>query len=129
MPWRRLFIRFFKVKRTYEHILAIVTGFTALSWYTGRHWMMAVAVLVGLSALLFPAVADRIARVWTVLAEVLGRVVPVLLLSLLFFLLLLPLALLSRWGGKDPLLLKKPAGSAFKDRNKSFTPADFHKPW
>ncbi|MBK8558143.1 MAG: hypothetical protein IPL65_21480 [Lewinellaceae bacterium] len=117
------------MKKTYEHILAIVTSFVALSWYTGQHWLLGAAVLIGLAALFSRQLADLMASVWMGLAEMLGRIVPRLLLTLIYFLLLLPLALLSRVGGKDQLLLKKPTKTAFKDRNKTFDPSDFYKTW
>lgn len=117
------------MKKPYEHILALVTGFAALAWFTGRSWLLAVAVLTGLSALLSPALARGIARLWLSLAALLGRVAPVVLLTAVFFLILLPLALLARLGGRDLLLLRKPANTAFRDREKEITPEDFEKTW
>lgn len=129
MPLVLSSILFFKLKRTYEHILAIVTGLATLSWFANQQVLLLTAILIGVASLVSPFVAQGIARVWLAFAALLGRVVPGMLLLVIFFALLFPIALLARMGGKDPLLLKKPVGTAFRDCKKSFLPGDFEKTW
>lgn len=107
----------------------MVTGFAALSWLTNQQVLLLVAILTGLASLVSPGMAKWIARIWLAFAALLGRVVPGMILLVVFFVLLLPLALLARMGGKDPLLLKKPTNTAFRNREKSFLPGDFEKTW
>lgn len=67
---------------------------------------------------------------WMRLAWVLGAIVPRVILSAVFYLLLTPIALLSRiFGDQDPLLLKKRSESFFKVRVGEMQKSSFEKPW
>lgn len=67
---------------------------------------------------------------WMKLAWLLGAIVPRILLTVIFYILLTPLAMLSRlFGEKDPLLLNNKAGSFFKARVTEIKKASFEKPW
>ena len=64
------------------------------------------------------------------LAWLLGAIVPRIILSAVFYLLLTPIAMLSRiFGDKDPLLLKKRTDSFFKVRVGEIQSSSFEKPW
>lgn len=68
--------------------------------------------------------------IWMKLALLLGAVIPRILLSLIFYLFLTPIALLSRWlGDKDPLLLKRRSDSYFRTRVGEMKKTSFEKPW
>lgn len=67
---------------------------------------------------------------WNKLAWVLSFIVPNILLSLIYFLFLFPIALLSKlFGNKDPLALRNKPDSTFKTSNKAFDASSFDKPW
>lgn len=68
-------------------------------------------------------------RLWMKLGHYLGRVTTPLILGLFYYLLLSPLALLSRLRRKDPLKLKNNNDSLFNKDEKLFVPADFENPW
>lgn len=64
------------------------------------------------------------------LAEAMGFVMSKIILSVLFFLVLVPVALLARLKRKDPLMLKKRTkGSYFIERNHTYTPDDLSRAW
>lgn len=64
------------------------------------------------------------------LAGFLSLIIPNILLGIIFFLLLFPIALLSRLFGKnDSLNLKNKSGSTFKNVNKEFDKISFEKTW
>jgi len=64
------------------------------------------------------------------LAWVLSLIIPNILLSSIFFLFLFPIALLSRlFGKKDPLMLKNPEKSVFRNQEKKFDKSSFENPW
>ena len=74
--------------------------------------------------------SDFIERLWNGLAKVLSYIVPTILLSLVFYLILTPLALLSRiFSGNSDYLLKNPTVSVFKSTNKSFRKDSFERAW
>lgn len=113
-----------------QTVLVIVVGMIAGYLLSAKPWMLYAALVIGLSGALSPALARCVHTVWMQLGRALGLVVPKILLSLLFYLLLTPLAWLSRWlGPSDPLQLRNTRDSMFRDVNTSFDPGHFEKPW
>jgi hypothetical protein len=93
-------------------------------------WAAQVAVVVGVIGIFSAFLSNLITLGWTKLAEVLSMIVPNILLSAVFFLFLLPLALLSRLFAKnDALYLKQPVGGTYVDINKTFEKKMFDNPW
>ena len=93
-------------------------------WY----WL-ALALLV--SALFLKKTAAFIADGWLELGHVLGAINSRIILTLVFYLALTPLALLKKLFAGDTLKLKKrPAGeSYYEPRDHLYAPADLEKPW
>lgn len=129
-----------KTVGTYRTILTIVIGFLGLyfiaklnrvSWITsGENWWLWIALGVGGPSVLSSFLAEKIANLWMQLGYVLGLIVPKIVLSVIFFLILFPVALLSRlFSKKDSLQLKNNQDSVFKDVNKTFEKVSFEKPW
>lgn len=97
----------------------------------GRGFLAAAAVLLALGLFVKPA-ARAIARAWLTLAEVLGAVNSRLLLGLIFYLFLTPIALLARLTRGDFLHLKRRAGpgrSYWQVRGHDYTAEDIAKLW
>ncbi len=111
-------------------LLAIVIGFISIALIFKTSWTLWIALSLGALGLISNTIALKIHILWTRLGLVLGHVIPPILLSLIFFIVLFPLALLSRlFGDKDPLLLKKTDKSLFKTVDKSFEKETFEKTW
>ena len=69
---------------------------------------------------------------WHKLAELLGYINSRILLTLIFFIFLVPVAFLSRIFSGNPLLLKKRPNaddSYFESRNHEYTSEDFENVW
>ncbi len=72
------------------------------------------------------------ARFWFGFSELLGSVVSKILLSVIFFLIVVPVALTRKLAGKDSLGLRfvdRKEESFFHDREKTFQADDFEKPY
>ena len=116
-------------------VLTIVIGFLAIYLYLTtksqyHYWMLWVAVSVGGLGLLSSYLALKIQDAWMGLAKLLSHIIPPILLSIIFFVILFPIALLSRlFGEKDPLQLKKTDKSLFKTVDKTFSKDTFEKTW
>ena len=111
-------------------VLTIVTGFVIIFMMTKKEWAIYVALVVGIAGLLSPALASLIDKVWMKIGVVLSYIVPNILLSLVFFLFLTPIALISRlFKKKDALTLVNPKGSVYNERNKLFEANDLENPW
>ncbi|MDZ7742327.1 MAG: hypothetical protein U5Q03_11390 [Bacteroidota bacterium] len=72
------------------------------------------------------------AVIWMAFTCLLGKIVPKILLGLIFYGLVLPVGLIRRWMGKDDLDLKKyrkGKNSSLHERNKTYTFEDITKPF
>ena len=97
----------------------------------GRVWLwLAVAALVVNMA--SPGVYRRFAHIWLNFSHILGAAVSRVVLTFEFFLLVLPIGLIRRLMGRDPMALKKwkrGDASVFVERNHTYTPADLKNPY
>lgn len=93
-------------------------------------WLLFLGIGIGVSALAIPKWASLIHHGWMKLAEGLGWVNSRILLGLVFFLLLTPIALLVRLFRKDPLQLRRPdTNSLWHERDHLFEAKDLQNPW
>ena len=79
-----------------------------------------------------PALYKPAAKLWFGLSAVLGAVMSKVLLSIIFFLVLTPMGLMRRIGGKDPMRMrqfKKGEDSVFRVRDHAFVAADIEQPY
>lgn len=76
-----------------------------------RAWALALGALFLLTALLKPGILQPLNRAWFQLGLLLGKIVNPIVLSLVFFLVFTPAALLLRLFGKDLLRLRPVPGS------------------
>jgi hypothetical protein len=72
-----------------------------------RTWALLVAALFALATLFFPAALTPLNRQWTRLGALLHRIVNPLVLGLIFLLTIVPIGLIFKILGKDPLRLKR----------------------
>jgi hypothetical protein len=105
--------------------------FLILNVITHRQVFVYVALALLLVALFVKPLAKIISRAWMKFAEVLGAFNSTLILSLVFFLFLTPLALLYRKFNKKTLNLKpgQETESLFVTREHVYVKADFEKMW
>lgn len=92
-------------------------------------WLIA-GVAVGLVAVVAPNLLTPFNKAWMKLGDLMGKVVSPLVLGIIFFMLITPIALITRIFGRDELRLKKtnfnsywvdrippgPAGDSFKNQ-------------
>jgi uncharacterized membrane protein YraQ (UPF0718 family) len=84
----------------------------------------------GLVGILSPWMSRQIARGWMGLTRVLGRISNAVLLSVVYWLVVVPVAVFRRMRKKDKLTYFDPAaGSNFDSRDHLFTKEDLEKMW
>ena len=111
-------------------ILVIVLGFMIVYLITKWHGWLNIALILGLAGAFSGYLAKKINFLWMKLAWLLSLIIPNILLSVIFFLFLTPLALLSRIGkGKDFLMLKNTRPTLFKEHTQELEKISFEKPW
>ncbi len=101
-------------------------------WFSGeRDWLLAAIILLVLN-MVWPGIYTLVAKVWLGLSHLLGAVMSRVILALVFYLLVTPLALLRRMLGHDPMQRKAwKAGtdSVFEVRDHTYTPEEIEQPF
>jgi hypothetical protein len=111
-------------------VLIITLGLLIVYMATKQAWAIKASVLIGVLGLLSEYLAKKIDLVWMKLTWVLSLIIPNILLTIIFYFFLTPIALLSRlFGNKNQLTLRNTEQSLFEDRKKDFDKASFEKPW
>lgn len=87
-------------------VFALIGFLPLFSTGTIRLWALIVAVAFLAAALLAPGILKPLNRVWFGFGMLLHKIVSPLVMALLFFTTVTPVALLMRLFGKDPLRLK-----------------------
>lgn len=119
-------------EKSLEAVLVICTGLLVLYWIFDNARFLIAATVIGVAGMLSPFLAEIIAKAWYKLAEYLGRINGFIILSILFYLFLTPLAWLSKLFKKDELQLKKktdPKESYYVERNHTFSKKDLENMW
>jgi|TARA_R110001599_G_scaffold1889_4_gene9858 hypothetical protein len=109
--------------------LVIVTGLLVIAAIFQNETFAYVALIIGVLSIAIKPIGDRIVWAWYKLAELLSKVMNPLILGLLYFLFITPIALLFRLFGNDPLRLKDNKGSLFEIRDHTFKKKDLVNPW
>lgn len=120
-----------KSKNPYKDLLVIVLGFLAFFLLTKKAFLLYISGAVALASVSSEFIAEKIVWGWYKLAEGLGYISSRILLSLVFFLFLTPLALLYRiFRKKDVLQLQKKTGSSyFTERRHLYVKKDLERMW
>ena len=118
-----------KTDKSKSTVLIISMGFLFLYLIFSWKWTVIVSFTVGVIGIASPFLSRKIEWAWMKLANLLGYIIPNLLLILAFFLFLFPLSLLSKLFRKDPLMLSKKYKSYFIDINKEISKESFEKIW
>ncbi len=109
--------------------LVIVVGLLVIAAIFDNEYIAYAALIIGLVCLIIKSAGDLIVFGWYKLAELLSRVMNPLILGLLYFTFITPIALLFRLFGNDPLALKEQRGSIFDFREHTYSKKDLENPW
>ncbi len=119
-----------KPKNNSQTILVITIGFLIIYMINENNIFLYISLVVGIIGIVSGFLTSKIVWVWDKITWLLSKIMPNVLLTIVFYLLLFPVAILSRiFGNYDVLSLKNNKPTLFKGTNKSFTKAHFEKPW
>jgi hypothetical protein len=120
-----------KREKHLETILSIVLGLAGIYWATKNRYLPPAIVVVSAVGLFSPYLTEKTHWVWMKFSHVMGSIMSKVILSIVFYVFLLPIAYLSkRFSKKDPLQLKKSTESSYyTTRNHRFTGEDLEDPW
>jgi hypothetical protein len=119
------------MQKVYKNILVLIAGFCGLHLLFKEKTIafLCVAITVLLLSAISEKAALTIERAWLWFGEKLGRINAAILLFLIYYLILTPIAFLSRIGSKDPLQLKAPQKSNFILKHHKYSAEDLKNPW
>jgi hypothetical protein len=115
--------------RVKETCLVIMTGLLVFWWIYKVDVLVYIAVAIGVIGAFIPFLAKWIDWAWYKLAEGMGWVMSKVLLSIVFYVFLFPIALLARMSKKDVLQLKKKPDSYWTKREHQYSDKDLDNAW
>lgn len=114
----------------YKSILSIVTGFFVLSEVFHLKQLTLIAIVIAVLALISSFIGDKIVLIWEKIGGLLSKIVPNILLGVIYYFFLFPMALLKRLTSKsNPLFLKNTETSYFISNSKEFNKSNLKKTW
>ena len=108
-------------------LILLLTGF-----FFDKNILFKIAVISLLINMIVPKFYYPFAIIWLGFSQILGTVVSKIILSVVFFVIVFPVALIRRMMGKDSLQLKqfkKSGSSVMKTRNHRFSSDDIVHPY
>ncbi len=110
-------------------ILIITMGFLILYLAFSWQWAVIVSLLIGILGAISTVLSQKIEWAWMKLAKFMGYIIPNILLTVVFFLILFPLSLVSRLFTKDPLMLSGHYKTYFIDKKSNTEKNSFERIW
>ena len=111
-------------------VLIIVLGLLILYLKFQLNWILYVALFIAAGGVVSQKITKIIDFLWMKLAWVLSLIVPKIILTIIFYVLLFPIATMAKvLGVKNGIVLKNNDTSSFKEVNKIFENTTFEKPW
>jgi hypothetical protein len=118
-----------KREKNLETILVISTGLVIFYSFTHVKLLLIIALLLNIIGLCSNFLAGKINWLWFKIAELLGFITSKVLLSIVFFIFLFPIALLYRLFNRNNMQLKGTRKTYYFTRNHKYTPKDLENVW
>ena len=119
------------MQKVYKNILVLIAGFCTLHLIFKEKTIA--FLIVAISVLFLSALSEKAAvlieKSWLWFGEKIGKVNAAILLFLVYYLILTPIAFLSRIGKKDPLQLRAPERTNFVFKQHRYSAKDLENPW
>lgn len=109
-------------------VLGLTAGLVVIGLLFDLWWLHLVVVLIGLISI-SKAGMNVIATWWMKFAGALGWINSRILLGVIYFVLLLPLAMLTKGEMRKKFQLVKSGLSTYMERNHTYTKTDLKNPW
>ena len=110
-------------------VLIITVCFVLLYIRFKQPWLLYTAFIIGVAGALSHRMATKLEWFWFKLSYVLSKVFPPIILTIIFYVFLFPLAIVSRRFTRDPLMLLNNSGSTFRDVNTHDIKKSMEKSW
>jgi predicted membrane protein len=117
--------------KKFETLLVIIAGLLVFYFIFKINALLFISLGIAIIAITSDYLTEKIAWAWMKLAQLLGLINGKILLSIIFFLFLTPIAFLYKLKGKNNLNLKKnkPSDSYYSLRNHEYSKEDLENIW
>ncbi len=112
-----------------ESMLVIAAGFMVFFLIFKVKWILLVALLIALIGAFSKVLTHWVTWAWFKLSEILGWVNARILLGIVFYIFLFPMAMIMRMTTKVSLKLKKEKNSYYTERDHLYTNKDLENTW
>jgi hypothetical protein len=112
--------------------MAMVLICLLVAFFVKIQLMLGISIILLIINMTWPTAFKPVAKIWLTLSHLLGSVMSKVILTIIFFILVLPIGFMRRLLGKDPMQLqkwKKDQTSAFKTREHVYTAKDIEHPY
>lgn len=108
-------------------IFLVIALWPLINGASPRTWALIIVALFALAALLYPSVLTPLNAAWVKFGLFMHKIVNPILMGLIFFLTVLPTALMLKLFGKDPMRRKLDANTKtyWQDRSEKITKESF----
>ena len=118
-----------KKDKSLETLLVLTGAMVLFFWIYIKKIFLLLALLFVVIGIASPYLSRKISWLWLKFSEVIGNVMSKVILSIIFFLFLIPLAFVSRIFRKDNLGLKKKETSYYSNRDHLYMSKDLENMW
>ncbi len=121
-----------KAQQAKDTGLAAVLIFLIITLVTDNKVYVLPALVLQVLTMTVPAVFGPLSSLWFGFSKLLGEIVSKILLSLIFFIIAVPIGTIRKIFGADSMRLKKwkhSEESVFVDRDHTYEPSDLEKPF
>lgn len=116
--------------KSHTTILSIVFGFLLINLFVDSDIIVYFLLLIMAGSLFSQKFSNFIERIWNKIAVILSYIVPNILLTLVFYFVLTPLAFLARLSNsKTDYITNNTSDSVFRGSNREYGKSFFEKPW
>jgi hypothetical protein len=118
--------------RSAEVGLAVTLLLLIAEYFSGTRHFLLTAIITLILAILWPGFFQPLVKVWFAASERIGAVASKIILTIIFFALVLPIGVIRRMSGYDSMKLKqwkKDGASVLVDRNHEYASKDFETPY
>jgi len=110
-------------------ILVISMGFLLLDILFSMPWARTISFITGIIGIISDSFSRAVEKGWMAVSRLLSFIVPSILLGSVFYLLLFPIAIVSKIFTKDPLKLQNEYQTLFIPVRKDIDKKSFEKTW
>jgi hypothetical protein len=116
-------------KDIYKNILVIIVGLLVINWFFEIKYLHIIILVIGVCSVFISKFAEGISWLWIKLALGLGWINSRILLSVLYYLFLVPIAFLATIFKGNSMILKDKKESLYHERNHNYCKEDLVDMW